>query len=103
MKVISTEKLPIKLWLGTKEDGEIDIEDGALEQARNLANLPFAFKHVSIMPDTHEGYGMYIDNIAPFRHDVGVVLCNDCIENLKNESPLFRKILELEKEYWEKL
>jgi len=32
MKVISTEKLPIKLWLN-------DIEDGALEQTKNLANL----------------------------------------------------------------
>jgi len=28
-KVISTEKYPIKLWLD-------DIEDGALEQAKNL-------------------------------------------------------------------
>ena len=37
-KVISTEKIPIKLWLN-------DIENGALEQAKNLANLPFAFKH----------------------------------------------------------
>ena len=31
--IITTEKLPIKLWLD-------DIEDGALEQAKNLANLP---------------------------------------------------------------
>jgi len=31
MKVISTEKIPIKLWLD-------DIEDGALAQAKNLAN-----------------------------------------------------------------
>lgn len=30
MKVINTEKLPIKLWLK-------DIEDGALEQCKNLA------------------------------------------------------------------
>jgi len=45
-KVISTEKKPIKLWLD-------DIEDGALEQAKNLANLPFVFKWISIMPDSH--------------------------------------------------
>jgi len=31
-----------------------DIEDGALEQASNLANLPFAFKHIAIMPDAHQ-------------------------------------------------
>ena len=29
-KVISTEKIPIKMWLD-------DIEEGALEQAKNLA------------------------------------------------------------------
>jgi tRNA-splicing ligase RtcB len=55
-KVISTEKLPIKLWLD-------DIEDGAMEQVRNLANLPFAFKWVSIMPDSHQGYGMPIGGV----------------------------------------
>lgn len=53
--VITTEKLPIKLWLEEK-----DMEEGALEQARHLANLPFAFKHIAIMPDTHLGYGMPI-------------------------------------------
>ncbi len=52
-KVISTEQKPIKLWLD-------DMEEGALAQARNLANLPFAFKHVAIMPDSHQGYGMPI-------------------------------------------
>ncbi len=56
MKVISTEKLPIKMWLE-------DIEDGALEQAKNLANLPFAFRHIAIMPDSHQGYGMPIGGV----------------------------------------
>jgi tRNA-splicing ligase RtcB len=52
-KVISTEKLPIKMWL-------TEIEDKALEQAKTLANLPFTFKHVALMPDAHVGYGMPI-------------------------------------------
>ncbi len=51
--VITTEQKPIKLWLN-------DIEEGALEQAKNLANLPFIFKHIAIMPDSHQGYGMPI-------------------------------------------
>ena len=55
-KVITTENKPIKLWLD-------DIEDGALEQAKNLANLPFIFKHVAIMPDSHQGYGMPIGGV----------------------------------------
>jgi tRNA-splicing ligase RtcB len=56
MKVIDTEKLPIKMWLD-------EIEGGALRQAKNLANLPFAFKWIAIMPDSHEGYGMPIGGV----------------------------------------
>ncbi len=55
-KVIATEKIPIKLWLD-------DIEEGALQQAKNLANLPFAFKHIALMPDSHQGYGMPIGGV----------------------------------------
>jgi tRNA-splicing ligase RtcB len=55
-QVISTEAKPIKMWLD-------DIENGALAQAKNLANLPFTFKHVPLMPDSHEGYGMPIGSI----------------------------------------
>jgi tRNA-splicing ligase RtcB len=55
-KVISTEKIPIKLWLD-------DMEEGALKQAKNLANLPFVFHHVAIMSDAHEGYGMPIGGV----------------------------------------
>lgn len=55
-KTISTEKIPIKLWLD-------DIEEGALQQARNLANLPFAYHHVAIMADAHFGYGMPIGGV----------------------------------------
>ncbi|MDD3815639.1 MAG: RtcB family protein [Desulfocapsaceae bacterium] len=55
-KVITTEKQPIKLWLD-------DIDAGAFEQARNLANLPFIFQHVAVMPDAHQGYGMPIGGV----------------------------------------
>jgi len=52
-KVISSEKVPMKLWLD-------DLEEGALRQAKNLANLPFVFKWIAIMPDAHQGFGMPI-------------------------------------------
>ena len=55
-QVIDTENKPIKLWLS-------DIEDGALQQAKDLANLPFVYKWISIMPDTHQGYGMPIGGV----------------------------------------
>ena len=66
LKVISTEEHPIKMWLN-------DIEDGALEQAKNLANLPFIHKHVAIMPDSHQGYGMPIGGVIATS---GVVIPN---------------------------
>lgn len=66
MQVISTERIPIKLWLD-------DMEDGALDQAKNLANLPFAFKHVAIMPDSHQGYGMPIGGVLATK---GVIIPN---------------------------
>jgi len=65
-KVISTERLPIKMWLD-------DMEAGAEKQAINLANLPFAFKHVAIMPDSHEGYGMPIGGVLATN---GVIIPN---------------------------
>jgi len=66
MKVITTEKVPIKMWLD-------EIEDGALEQARNIANLTFTFKHVAIMSDSHQGYGMPIGGVLATK---GVVIPN---------------------------
>jgi len=53
---LTTEKIPIKLWLD-------DIEEGTLQQARNLANLPYAFHHIAILPDAHLGYGMPIGGV----------------------------------------
>ena len=57
IKTISTEKKPIKLWLE-------DIDHDTLEQAKNLANLPFLHHHLAIMPDAHVGYGMPIGGVA---------------------------------------
>jgi len=55
-KVITTEKIPVKLWL-------TDIEAGAMRQVRNIANFPFTWHQVAIMPDAHEGYGMPIGGV----------------------------------------
>jgi len=53
---ISAGGLPIKVWL----DSEHDLEPGVLEQAKNVSNLPFAYKHIALMPDCHHGYGVPI-------------------------------------------
>ncbi|WP_371364840.1 RNA-splicing ligase RtcB [Sporomusa rhizae] len=50
---------PIKVWLR-----EADIlEEGCLQQATNLSNLPFIHKWVALMPDTHMGKGMPIGGV----------------------------------------
>ncbi len=67
MKWVNTDcKIPIKSWCE-------DIEAGALEQAKNLANLPFSCKHIAVMPDAHQGYGMPIGGVLATQ---GVVVPN---------------------------
>ncbi|MBN2635946.1 MAG: RtcB family protein [Prolixibacteraceae bacterium] len=68
MKQVVSEgcRVPIKMWVR-------DIEENALAQARNLANLPFIFKHVALMPDCHSGYGMPIGGVIATK---GVVIPN---------------------------
>ena len=75
--IIGTEKLPIKLWAD-------NVESGALIQAKNLANLPFVFKHIALMPDTHQGWGMPIGGVMATKNiivpnavgvDIGCGMC----------------------------
>ncbi|MDL2228373.1 RtcB family protein [Odoribacter sp. OttesenSCG-928-L07] len=77
IKTLSSQRIPIKMWLD-------DAEDGSIEQAKNLANLPFAFRHVCLMPDTHQGYGMPIGGVLATRNviipnavgvDIGCGMC----------------------------
>lgn len=62
-KVIKTEKQPIKVWTNY-------VEEGALEQARNLANHPVINHPVCLMSDCHQGYGMPIG---------GVIACTNAV------------------------
>ena len=44
---------------------EEQIEEGARAQIRNLAGLPFIFKHVAVMPDCHFGLGATVGSCIP--------------------------------------
>ncbi len=69
MKAVDfNERLPIKMWLEVE-----DLGTKALRQVANLANLPFAFKHIALMPDAHFGYGMPIGGVLATK---GVVIPN---------------------------
>lgn len=55
-KVISDTRVPVKIWAS-------QIEDEAIEQVKNLANLPFIHSHVAVMPDAHAGKGSTIGSV----------------------------------------
>lgn len=71
MFVINEEnsRVPVKVWLGNRED----IEKECFDQAMNLSRLPFVHKWVSLMPDTHAGYGMPIGGVLAAK---GVIIPN---------------------------
>lgn len=97
MKLVITEgcKVPIKLWV-------TDPDEGSLAQARNLANLPFVFKQVALMPDCHTGYGMPIGGVIATRGviipnavgvDIGCGMCALKTSLRKLDTPAIKKIL----------
>jgi tRNA-splicing ligase RtcB len=49
---------PLKLW-----DSAGPFEGGAMQQLRNVASLPFVFKHVAGMPDVHWGKGATVGSV----------------------------------------
>jgi len=92
MRIIDTEEKPIYLWLE-------NIEDGAMEQAKDLANLPFCFHHVAVMPDAHQGYGMPIGGVFAAEEKVipnavGVDIgCGMCAVKTSLTAPIKREQL----------
>jgi tRNA-splicing ligase RtcB len=94
-RVITTEKIPLLLWLD-------ELDEEALGQARNLANLPCAFHHIALMADAHVGYGMPIGGVLA---TTGVVIPNAVGVDIgcgmravrtglaEVETPLLKKIL----------
>lgn len=73
METVDSPALPIYSWAP-------GLEAGAVEQARNCAQLPVAFHHVAVMADGHQGYGVPIgavvalaDAISPYAvgNDIG--------------------------------
>ncbi|AFV12564.1 hypothetical protein Tph_c23770 [Thermacetogenium phaeum DSM 12270] len=63
------QQKPIKIWL---EDLS-QVDEGCLQQAVNLSNLPFVYKWPALMPDCHEGYGMPIGGVIATE---GVIIPN---------------------------
>src|SRR4051812_40341005 len=55
---IETGQVPIKAWTRG-----VPIEEQAKQQLRNVASLPFLFKHLAVMPDVHWGKGATVGSV----------------------------------------
>src|ERR1700720_3175577 len=52
-------RVPVKAWTRG-----VPVEDQARKQLRNVASLPFVFKHVVVMPDVHWGMGATVGSVV---------------------------------------
>ena len=53
-------RVPVKVWTR-------DIEESALQQLLNVAQLPVVYGHVAAMPDVHAGIGATVGSVIPTR------------------------------------
>jgi tRNA-splicing ligase RtcB (3'-phosphate/5'-hydroxy nucleic acid ligase) len=53
------QKVPVKVWSPLDK-----VESAAMDQLKNMASLPFVFKHVAAMPDVHLGIGATVGSVV---------------------------------------
>ena len=51
---------PIKMWTQG-----VPVDDGARDQLRKTAQMPFVYKWLSVMPDVHKGIGSTVGSVIP--------------------------------------
>src|SRR5947199_5390504 len=59
---LKSDGVPIKLWA---QPGEV--EASAINQLKNIAQLPWCFHHVAAMPDVHLGKGATVGSVIAMR------------------------------------
>lgn len=60
IKQVLEGRVPIKIWTD-------DAEPEAIQQLKNIAALPFVFKHIAVMPDVHYGKGATVGSVIASR------------------------------------
>lgn len=67
MKVLSkeTDRHPIKAWV----EG-VEVEEAAVQQLRNISNLPFIHRWVAAMPDMHTGIGATVGSVIATKNAI---------------------------------
>jgi tRNA-splicing ligase RtcB len=94
-------RVPVKIWSD-------QVEPAAIDQLKNIAALPFVFKHVAAMPDVHLGKGATVGSVvategavvpAAVGVDIGCGMCAVKLEGvgaarLDGKLPLLRAEIE---------
>lgn len=62
-------RVPARLFLSEKLLAQV--EEGAIEQAANVAFLPGIYKYSIALPDMHFGYGFPIGGVAALDYNEG--------------------------------
>lgn len=65
------EGMRVPAWFFLSDKLLKQVEDGALEQAANVAFLPGIYKHAIALPDMHFGYGFPIGGVAALDFENG--------------------------------
>ena len=69
----------VKMWTG-----DMEVEQAAMDQLRNISALPILAGHVAVMPDVHMGKGATVGSVIPTRSaiipaavgvDIGCGMC----------------------------
>jgi len=90
-KFIATSGAPIKAWVTG-----VPVEPEAEAQLRNMAGLPFIYKHVAVMPDVHLGKGATVGSVIPTKGaivpaavgvDIGCGMCAAMTDLVANDLP----------------
>jgi len=90
-KFIATSGAPIKAWVKG-----VPVEPEAEAQLRNMAGLPFIYKHVAVMPDVHLGKGATVGSVIPTKGaivpaavgvDIGCGMCAAMTDLVANDLP----------------
>lgn len=63
--IIPSGNVDIRLWTRPET-----VEASAMRQLHNIATLPWAFKHVAVMPDVHYGMGATVGSVIAMRDAV---------------------------------
>ena len=62
LATLKGKQVPVRLWTELHE-----VESSALDQLRNIAALPWVFKHVACMPDVHFGKGATVGSVIAMK------------------------------------